>query len=63
VEAIMAGKKTNVPRLVSLLVALLGCVITAVPFFFQIGADPAPLILIGSGVTVVALGLFLFFSI
>jgi hypothetical protein len=25
--------------------------------------DPAPLILIGSGVTVLALGLFLFFSI
>jgi hypothetical protein len=44
-------------------VALLGCVVTAVPFFFHIGADPAPLILIGSGVTVVALGLFLFFSI
>ncbi len=62
-DAIMAGKKTNVPRLLSLFVALLGCVVTAVPFLFQIGADPAPLILIGSGVTVVALGLFLFFSI
>ncbi len=59
----MAGKTNNVPRLLSLVVALLGCVVTAVPFFFQVGADPAPLILIGSGVTVVALGLFLFFSI
>jgi len=57
------AKAGNLPRLVSLIVAFLGCVVTAVPFFFQIGADPAPLILIGSGVTVVALGLFLFFSI
>jgi hypothetical protein len=51
------------PRLVSLLVALLGCVITAVPILFQLGGDPAPMILIGSGMTVVALGLFLFFSV
>jgi hypothetical protein len=57
------AKRGSTPRLVSLFVAFLGCVVTAVPFFFQVGADPAPLILIGSGVTVVALGLFLFFSI
>jgi hypothetical protein len=56
------AKRGSTPRLVSLIVAFLGCVVTAVPFFFQVGADPAPLILIGSGVTVVALGLFLFFS-
>jgi hypothetical protein len=59
----MAAKTANMPRLVSLLVALLGCVITAVPILFQLGGDPAPMILIGSGVTVVALGLFLFFSV
>lgn len=57
------AKKSNVPRLVSLFVAFLGCVVTAVPFLFSVGGDPAPLILIGSGVTVVALGVFLFFSI
>ncbi|HSB69411.1 MAG TPA: hypothetical protein VLT62_08780 [Candidatus Methylomirabilis sp.] len=56
-------QKTNTPRLVSLLIALVGCVVTSVPFFFATGGNPAPLILIGSGVTVVALGLFLFFSI
>jgi protein-S-isoprenylcysteine O-methyltransferase Ste14 len=56
-------KATNVPRLVSLFVAFLGCVVTAVPMAFHVGGNPAPLILIGSGVTVVALGLFLFFSI
>jgi hypothetical protein len=57
------AKKTNIPRVISLLIALFGCVITAVPFMFNLGGDPAPLILVGSGVTVIALGLFLFFSI
>ena len=56
-------KKTNLPRLVSLFVAFLGCVVVGVPFLFQVGGDPAPLILIGSGVAVVALGMFLFFSV
>jgi hypothetical protein len=46
-----------------LIVALIGCVITAVPFAFGMGGDPAPIILVGAGVTVIALGLFLFFSI
>jgi len=58
-----AKRSKNLPRLVSLVVALVGCVITAVPIFFQLGGDPGPVILIGSGVTVVALGLFLFFSV
>jgi hypothetical protein len=59
----MAEVKTaNLPRLLSLFIAFLGCVVTAVPILFPL-ANPAPLILIGSGVTVVALGLFLFFSI
>lgn len=57
------AQKSNLPRLVSLLIALVGCVVTAVPVAFNTGGNPAPLILIGSGVTVVALGLFLFFSL
>ena len=56
-------KKTSAPRLVSLLVAFIGCVIVAVPIIFSVGGNPALIILVGSGVTVVALGLFLFFSI
>ena len=54
-------KKSNVPRLISLFIAFLGCVVVVVPIVFPL-TNPAPLILIGSGVTVVALGLFLFFS-
>ncbi len=55
--------KTSIPRLVSLFVAFLGCVIVAVPIIFGGMGNPVLLILIGSGVTVIALGLFLFFSI
>ena len=58
----MADKQQpNLARLLSLFVAFLGCVVVAVPIMFPL-TNPAPLILIGSGVTVVALGLFLFFS-
>ncbi len=53
---------SNLPRLLSLFVAFLGCAIAAVPIHFAL-AQPVPLILIGSGVAVVALGTFLFFSI
>jgi hypothetical protein len=49
-------------RLLSLFVAFLGVVVASVPFLFNVG-EPVPLILVGSGVTVVALGVFLFFSI
>jgi hypothetical protein len=58
-----AKTKNSLPRTLSLFVALIGCVITSMPFLFGVGGDPVPLILIGSGVTVIALGLFLFFSI
>ena len=51
-------KKQNLARLISLFVAFLGCVVVAVPVLYTLG-DPVPLILIGSGVTVLALGLFL----
>lgn len=56
------AKKSNLPRLISLVIAFLGSVVVAVPIIFPL-ANPAPLILVGSGITVVALGLFLFFSI
>lgn len=58
-----ARAKGSLPRTLSLLVALIGCVVTSMPFLFGVGGDPVPLILVGSGVTVIALGLFLFFSI
>ena len=59
----MADAKTaNLPRLISLFIAFLGCVVVALPFLYQL-TSPAPLILIGSGVTVIALALFLFFSL
>jgi len=56
------AKKPSLSRLFSLFVAFLGCVVTAVPLLYNVG-EPVPLILMGSGVTVVALGVFLFFSI
>ena len=63
VRAVEARKKSNVPKGIALTIALLGCVIAAVPAVFGIQGDPAPVILIGCGVTVVALGIYLFFSI
>ena len=57
-----ATKTNNVPRLVTLLLALVGCLVVAVPVVFPLN-EPTPLILIGSGVTVLALACFLFFSI
>lgn len=56
------AKTSTVPRLITLLVALMGCVVVAIPAIFPL-AEPAPLVLIGSGVTVVALAGFLFFSV
>ncbi len=53
---------TRLPRLLSLLLALLGCVVVAVPFVFSL-AEPLPLTLIGCGVSTAALALFLFFSL
>ncbi len=56
------AKKSNLPRLLSLFIAFVGCVVVAVPIIFPL-TNPAPLILVGSGLTVVALAVFLFFSI
>ncbi len=58
----MADAKTPNPRrLICLFIAFLGSVIMSLPILYDL-APPAPLILIGSGVTVVALALFLYFS-
>jgi hypothetical protein len=38
-------------------------VIVAEPFLFGVGGDPAPSNLVGSGVTVIALGLFACFPL
>jgi hypothetical protein len=62
-RAVEAKQKSNLPKGIALVIALLGCVIAAVPALFGIQGDPAPVILVGCGVTVVALGIFLFFSI
>ena len=56
-----ATKTPYLARLISLFIAFLGCVVTALPILYEL-TTPTPLILIGSGVTVVALALFLFFS-
>jgi len=55
-------KKVSLARMLSLFIAFVGCVVVAVPILFPM-ANPAILIIIGSGVTVIALGVFLFFSI
>ncbi len=56
------AKQSNLPRLISLFIAFLGCVVTAVPILYSL-TNPAPLILVGSGVTVIGLAVFLFFSL
>ncbi len=53
--------KPNLHRVLSLFVAFLGCVVTVVPSVYSL-QSPAPFILVGAGVTVIALGAFLFAS-
>ncbi len=55
--------KSSLPRLITLFVAFIGCVVTALPFLIIVGTEPIPYILVGSGVAVIALALFLFFSL
>jgi len=51
-------------RLVCLIMALIGVIVTAVPIVFQqIEPYYVPLILVGSGIAVIALAVFLYFSI
>jgi len=49
-------------RLGTLLLALVGCVVVAVPMVYNL-AEPVPMTLIGCGVSTIALALFLFFSL
>jgi hypothetical protein len=56
------ARKPNLPRLITLFVAFIGCVVTVLPLVFPVGANPAAFILVGAGVAVIALALFLFFS-
>ena len=49
-------------RLGTLLLALVGCVVVAVPMFYSL-AEPVPMTLIGCGVSTIALAFFLFFSL
>jgi hypothetical protein len=50
-------------RLVCLVMALIGVIVTAVPILFQLEPYYVPLILVGSGIAVIALAVFLYFSI
>ena len=60
----MAEARTpNLPRLITLFIGFIGCVVTAMPFVASVGASPVPFILVGSGAVVIALALFLFFSV
>jgi hypothetical protein len=54
--------KRNKARLRTLFLALVGCVIVAVPTVYSL-AEPVPMTLIGCGMTTIALALFLFFSL
>ena len=49
-------------RLGTLLLALVGCVVVAVPMVYNL-AEPVPMTLIGCGVSTIALAAFLFFSL
>jgi len=49
-------------RLGTLLLALVGCIVVAVPMIYSL-AEPVPMTLIGCGVSTIALALFLFFSL
>jgi hypothetical protein len=62
-DTVGEAKKSNLPRLITLFIAFVGCVVTVLPLLFSVGANPVPFILVGSGVAVIALALFLFFSI
>jgi len=60
---VQLAKRERMARLFCLLMALMGVVITAVPVLFPLEPYAVPLILVGSGVAVIALAIFLYFSI
>lgn len=53
----------QVARLFCLVTALIGVIVTAVPILFQLEPYYVPLILVGSGIAVIGLAVFLYFSI
>ncbi len=56
-------KVEKVARLLCLVMALIGVIVTAVPIMFRLEPYAAPLILVGCGIAVIALAVFLYFSI
>jgi hypothetical protein len=56
------GTKANKARLGTLVLALVGCVVVAMPMVYSM-AEPIPMTLIGCGVSTIALAGFLFFSL
>ena len=50
-------------RIVCLVMALIGVIVTAVPIIFKLEPYLLPLILVGCGIAVIALAVFLYFSI
>ena len=57
------AKREKATRLFCLLMALAGTIVTALPFAFHLEPYIIPLLLVGCGTAVVALAVFLYFSI
>jgi hypothetical protein len=57
------SRGTNLPRLVALVMALLGGVMTIALPFYLAPVEPLPLVLVGAAITAAALECFLFWSI
>ena len=57
------AKREQVARVFCLLTALFGVIVTAIPTMFHLEPYYVPLVLVGSGVAVIALAVFLYFSI
>jgi len=55
------GEKTA--RVICLIIGLLGTIVVGVPFIFDVGPQMAYFLLVGTGLAVVGLAAFLFFSI
>ncbi len=61
-STVAQARQAKVSRLIALLLALIGCVVVAVPALFPL-TQPIPITLVGCGMTTFALALFLFFSL
>ncbi len=56
-------KGEQMARVVCLVIGLLGTIVVGVPFVFNLGPQMAYFLLIGTGLAVIGLAAFLFFSI